>query len=1176
MTIISPENFEGLDKVILDLEKSTGTTHTDVENTYQAKFEQYFSLLRKQNEFAYNVFFNKTVMNQKTIFIISSFSVNEEGLPISLETKPVLENNRELKFIIKYGKSKDNQDMISILRHEYNSELKINTTSMTTYQDNINTWKKRELVGHVDTSKSINEIIHNNTTLSTENSNGEKEDFTKNEEIKKAIETQRSLEIDETSKSKNLLLNQNDIKYFYLPINNADNSHIRVMKKDEKLFINLKLNDSEETTTCQILEAGYVSAEENNLQLKLSYGQAHHIVTLPINCTENKEMLDDLNNLVNNAEIETTTIENNNSDVAGVENFTPSEIEDVQPEMSIEGNAELKSRIKKSQELQEETFNFQGKDIKGLSQEFITQVLTISDGKENRHNLKRDQRFTILDSQEVLAIVSKGDVNTPTAVFTKDKDDKVFLNISTEYLNQFKKENPLVSFENGEITETFTTFNIKNLKLDLNIGNLTIESKDIQMKGANTDFAILFSALGCKVQDKYSNKGTLKNADDMPFDISVSNEFVQNAFNESNGCIIDNSEPGYSALLISMIQQERHKQGNENQNKVVELNLNGTQLYSVPFKDADGNMQYLNLRKEKDKIFAYMHISTEDKPNSLTVPKFWEIRETGLERNETGDVNSLYFGLIGSNKNVTSVNFKLPNFEENKDSLIYLKKLLTNEFEQMNLNQSSSKGTLKELNLDETKFDIHPIPNEATTRLESLDRIARLTRTITPDTEAVTPVATISDPEIELLQHQDNFNEDNPENEEPDPKKKDENEKSPEELLKDAQKDKAKSTSLLERIGDWEGPKDLKGEVIENNIFVGLFILAAVLSVIVPIFIPISFALGCFSVVNATKPWKVAKTINDYKKQKATSKEAKEALYEKLNIQTKTKQLKLKEKQTKLNNSISNKNKQISYLLDKRNFVLNNPKLSYDKKQKLLNKIDKTINKARIKIAKNQTYIETSKKDSEYFDNSKPLAVVEEIKKYQKKDDKKLTKIEEKSLNKIKNEKENFEKIDELLLRKDNLSKEEQKTLKKLLKKHLSLKLDISNVDNKEFSDKLSKTITESLERLTTLYTNTLSSNEKAQRNRKTIMENNQSLLDELYNKQSSINKDKNDIWKKYLEKIELNSINPKETQLEDWVMSNESRKNSLEQVNKSLEQQDNQKLLKKEAKKNTKNGKDK
>jgi len=84
-------------------------------------------------------------------------------------------------------------------------------------------------------------------------------------------------------------------------------------------------------------------------------------------------------------------------------------------------------------------------------------------------------------------------------------------------------------------------------------------------------------------------------------------------------------------------------------------------------------MQYLNLRKENDKVFAYMHLSTENSPNSLTVPKFWEIRETGLEQNKNKTVNSLYFGLVGSNKNITSVNFKLPNYEENKESLIFLK-----------------------------------------------------------------------------------------------------------------------------------------------------------------------------------------------------------------------------------------------------------------------------------------------------------------------------------------------------------------------------------------------------------------------------------------------------------------------------------------------------------------------
>jgi len=1238
MITISPENFEGLDEIISKLETSTGTIHTDVENTYQAKFEHYLSLLEKHNKLAHDIvsanFYKKYPKEA------CAYSISENGEPTAIDFIP----NPLFNTKVKYGEN----NRIALLYHSVDKidDLQINTTNIETYQNSIENHKIRSLIGSADLSMSVADIIKNYTTYSIKENDIQKIDEEaksqankKLEEIKNYrksifqpdvemlnsamnnplsiksfkdyakyysedyanflnkgnfIDSDEALtrfffseaflldgtdnpehmkKVDELQKNfkENILVNQNGISYIFLQLKNNENSHLRVMQKDEKTFINLKFNGSEENTTCQILEVG--ADEQNNLQLRVSDGQAYKIVTLQIDGENNKSLIEDLNKLIKNEEFEKTEIEN---DYPQVENLSPIEIEDVQPDITIEVNTQLKSRIKKAQTLQPEEFNFNGNKINGLSQEFITQVLTVSDGVENRYNLERNQRFTILDSSEVLAIVSKGDENIPTAVFTKDKDGKVFLNLSTEYLNQFKAKNPAVKFENGTKNGEFTTFEIQKLSLDLNVG-------DLKIKGANTDFAILFSALRCQVRDNENHNGLLKNDDKLLFDISVSNEFVKNAFKETNVCSLAKSEdgihkePGYSALLISMIQQERHNQGTEKQNEIVELNLNNeVTLYSVPFKDQNG-MQYLNLRKENDKVFAYMHLSTENSPNSLTVPKFWEIRETGLEQNKNKTVNSLYFGLVGSNKNITSVNFKLPNYEENKESLIFLKNtLLSKEFEQMNENKKSTGGTSKKLKLEETEFDIHPIPNEAKTKLESLDGIARLTRVFTPDTETVPPVTALADPEVELPHTPLENEEFPPNNEETSKEQKDEKDKSPEELLKDAQKDKKEPESILERIGDWEGPKNLKGEVIENNIFIGLFILATALSVIVPIFIPISFALGCFSVVNATQPWKVAKTINDYKKQKATSKEAKEALYEKLNIQTKTKQLKLKEKQTKLNNSISNKNKQISYLLDKRNSVLNDPKISYDKKQKLLKKIDKTINKARIKIAKNQTYIEVSKKDSEYFDNSKPLAVVEKIKKYQKKDDKKLTKIEEKSLNKIKNEKENFVKINELLLRKDNLSKKEQKILKMLLKKHLSLKLEISNVDNKEFSDKLSNTIKESLNRLTKLYNDTESSNNNAKINRETIMKNNQSLLDELYSKQSSINKEKNDIWTNYLRKIELNSINPNEVQLEDWVMSNENRKNSLEQVNESIEQQDNQKRLKKEAKKNAKNVKEK
>lgn len=1065
MITISFENFEGLDEIISKLETSTGTIHTDVENTYQAKFEHYLSLLEKHNKLAHDIvsanFYKKYPKEA------CAYSISENGEPTAIDFIP----NPLFNAKVKYGEN----NRIALLYHsaETIDDLQINTTNIETYQNSIENHKIRSLIGSADLSMSVADIIKNYTTYSIKEQDTLTSDYRqtideeaknqankKLEEIKNYrksifqpdvemlnsamnnplsiksfkdyakyysedyanflnkvnyIDSDEALtrfffseaflldgtpnpehmkKVDELQKNfkENILVNQNGISYVFLQLKNNENSHLRVMQKDEKTFINLKFNGSEENTTCQILEVG--ADEQNNLQLKVSDGQAYKIVTLPIDGENNKSLIEDLNKLIKNEEFEKTEIENG---YPQVENLSPIEIEDVQPDITIEGNTELKSRVKKAQTLQPEEFNFNGNKINGLSQEFITQVLTVSDGVENRYNLERNQRFTILDSSEVLAIVSKGDENIPTAVFTKDKDGKVFLNLSTEYLNQFKAKNPAVEFENGTKNGDFTTFEIQKLSLDLNVG-------DLKIKGANTDFAILFSAPGCQVHDNENHNGLLKNDDKIPFDISVSNEFVKNAFKETNVCSLAKSEdgihkePGYSALLISMIQQERHNQGTEKQNEIVELNLNGVDLYSVPFKNDAGETQYLNLRNENNKVFAYMHLSTENSPNSLTVPKFWEIRETGLEQNKNKTVNSLYFGLVGSNKNITSVNFKLPNYEENKESLIFLKNtLLSKEFEQMNENKKSTGGTSKKLKLEETEFDIHPIPNEAKTKLESLDGIARLTRVFTPDTETVPPVTTLADPEMELEQIPPEFEESPKEeeeiHEEPNPKKDDENETPASETDK---------KNILQKISGWKGFESETGLAG----LIGVFAILVMLSTLIPVLAIPTMLFTAGFIINAVKPWKLLGVAdNVWKNIKAGRGKDKSKEFEKI----------LSKEIEFYNNEIKTNKSKIASLKEEKENILKNPNIPAKKKQKLLEKIDKNITKENENLFKNQLELQKRNK------------LGAEYRIYQQKRlDEKLSRSEEKDLLYYEN---NINKVDAIL---NKLPSEEKQAIKKL------------------------------------------------------------------------------------------------------------------------------------------------
>lgn len=364
---------------------------------------------------------------------------------------------------------------------------------------------------------------------------------------------------------------------------------------------------------------------------------------------------------------------------------------------------------------------------------------------------KDNQKYTVYNKQKdkESGEISLANVRNTEfgAEFVKSVDGKVFMDIDKALIKQLKANNPDLKIP-VSISESDSSmrFEIDKIKLS---SNLQIE--DVQLRGASKDFAIMFSALGCQIKD---DKGALAKApSESTYSIGVSEEFLNECFKEKTSAFeMDKTDPAYSATLVSISQLERHRERVKKGDKkgkddvVVKLPKGSknpsVELHSIKLQTIGENgqpvTQYLNLRKENGKVYAYLHITNES-TKGKTIPKYFEIYNANFVAKNPSlkDINGLkmsglHLGVMDKGNNVTDINLDL-SLGQNKNALSVLKGLLENEFAKSDeiATKDGAISYKKNLDVNGEKLPVTIYQRDPNAKAISmpLDEVALLSRT---------------------------------------------------------------------------------------------------------------------------------------------------------------------------------------------------------------------------------------------------------------------------------------------------------------------------------------------------------------------------------------------------------------------------------------------------------------
>ena len=370
---------------------------------------------------------------------------------------------------------------------------------------------------------------------------------------------------------------------------------------------------------------------------------------------------------------------------------------------------------------------------------------------------KTNQSFSVLDAgpqeglpedEVVLAIVDQPTKDYNDAYFVKNQEGQYFVYISDELKNKLLKNNS--GFEFPQSLETgynnFSKYPIEKMKL-----SSSLQLEEIKISGAGTDIAMMFSALGCQVKNAEGKIAKLRCEDH--FDITVSTNLLKECFTEGSKCEFDKVEPAYSSTLIALTQLERHKdvvnsKGKETADDVC-LKLPNeenpeVELHSLKIKGTDGKEQYLNLKIEDGKTFAYLQTTNEANKKNYRTARYYEIDSAHLEA-ATADLSDsmMYIGLrekgSGKGNNVTRVNLDI-DFNLNKAFINKMQDILGRKFGEK-AQGTENVSPITTLDVDGRRQNIYNRSLDKFANINALNTVAGLSKTIDESKD-------FSDPEI--------------------------------------------------------------------------------------------------------------------------------------------------------------------------------------------------------------------------------------------------------------------------------------------------------------------------------------------------------------------------------------------------------------------------------------------
>lgn len=873
-----------------------------------------------------------------------------------------------------------------------------------------------------------------------------------------------------------------ELSFYYLPYkDNGEDKHLRLIEFKDVIALNIE-TEGNKTITCPILNVESVDVDgKESLQFVVNMEGSAKVLTFPINTKENNTLVDNISKLLKKEPIDHTKIES--FEIPDIKNFHDKDLT-ITEKPSLE-QEKLVRRIKNSQSLEKSEILIGSEKFSGLKQKIDVSKLGFS----------QDQTFTLIDSTSyttdssesvmkgVLATISKNN-ESPVAVFV-EVDGKLRLDLSKEFVDNFKSENPNVNIPEGTTENGYVSYEIDKLKLD---ENLTIQ--DIQIKAASSDFAVMFSALGFQAMDNAGNRGVSKNTDS-PFDLSVSTKFVEKALQQKDKTSATNLEMpteghAFEAIMISAIQLERAKTAKQ---KTAVVSYGNFDLYSIPLEVKNGDstsLEYLNLMHDRSsgKTYTYMHITGESS-KSKTVPKFYEVDLANLEasamdpKSTTVENPSLYLGLkSGTNSVRVNIDLDYTN-PTNAESISFLKNTALQTIFGKNISETTTATLLGETKIGEKDYSIFSRSNENASKVLSLGNVAINSKVQQEmEKETLPPFGFIPDPIKREPTPPFGFVSDPPSITDPDdippsPKDDDSDKKDPTPPHKEdpapdptpPEKDTdhrptpephRREPAPIHTPDEEEPHREEPEEDLDDEIkwktkigkekpeksklkisLIGFFAFSTLLSILLPFFSIIAGILAIAIVALEVEPWKLKadktpKTRKDKSQNRKTMKKI--ATLDK----TKSKVVELQ------NMIVAGEEQKIA--------IRNNPKLSQIQKNKKIRDIDKKIAKQKrlieenvkrsaliekqIKVDKLTETIKNCSKETKPLDKhyKKILETKQKDIETFKKEREKSTE-EKKSLEKEKGEREDLEFLEDKLRRGETLSAEELQKLKKLRKK---------------------------------------------------------------------------------------------------------------------------------------------
>lgn len=278
------------------------------------------------------------------------------------------------------------------------------------------------------------------------------------------------------------------------------------------------------------------------------------------------------------------------------------------------------------------------------------EIKSFKDGKEDviyqEINLPKtgfeNQKFGYLASNsESLVKIYKAGVEV--ASFIED-NGKTILQIKEDFAKNFDK------IKLPEVKDGIVSIEVDSLVVNKNL--------DIEIKAFGQEYSSLWSAFGVYLKDKYNNSQKLSNNDKKPFDIAISDKFLEKALKTDNTkYTLAGDELGTKSTLsksnalqacaIMAIKQMEKESEKQTPPKTIAKTF-GNYTFKIIPSTYNGNpcnipVVYETTKRGETKAYIYAGITSKKNNKIKRTPAFYQIDNAQLQKDNEG-IN-LYFGL---------------------------------------------------------------------------------------------------------------------------------------------------------------------------------------------------------------------------------------------------------------------------------------------------------------------------------------------------------------------------------------------------------------------------------------------------------------------------------------------------------------------------------------------------